>query len=136
MPPRHLVLPLMGELFVFCYVEKDADPSYPGDGSSAPFIRITDLSGAPPSQLLSTIRSLASPNESKPISTISTTLLITPAYLLDAAEDKLSSLSGAVDWPPRQMFEGRTFGVHVDMDRLDAIAGASWERMGVGVWEV
>jgi phosphatidylinositol glycan class Z len=85
-------------------------------------IKVTDLSGASPSVLSKLLSSLSSP----------TVLLITPAYAFDSLNlDRVFPSS-----PPRQLFGRRTFGLHVDMDRLDEVLGARWGRMGLGVWLV
>ena len=49
----------------------------------------------------------------------------------------LASVAKEADLCLQPLFNGRSFGVQVDMDRLDElVAATSWGRTGVGVWEV
>ncbi|GAA5864745.1 hypothetical protein JCM8547_008293 [Rhodosporidiobolus lusitaniae] len=110
MPPRHLLLPA---------------------GSTAfPAIRIIDLAGAPRSD-----------NLEHPV------LLIAPAYIVDklalacnpssASTENGGSTAADESMCLEAYLGGASFGVHVDMDRLgEFFSASSWERVGVGVWEV
>ncbi|BGP17720.1 hypothetical protein JCM10213_005300 [Rhodosporidiobolus nylandii] len=118
MPPRHLLLPTS---------RGDALP---------PAVNITDLAGAPSPDMLATLSLLSA---ASPVT--SSTLLVAPAYNVDAL-----ALACPAFLPPRgentrpclrPLFDGRTFGVHVDMDRLgDLVRAKGWSRTGIGVWEV
>ncbi|KDE05330.1 hypothetical protein MVLG_04246 [Microbotryum lychnidis-dioicae p1A1 Lamole] len=82
-------------------------------------VTIKDVAGAPLSELLTIIHN----------SNSSRTLLVTPAYAYDAL------LSGKVDFA-RPLYGSRSFGIHLDMDRLQDMVGVDWRRLGMGVWEV
>ncbi|GAA5873166.1 hypothetical protein JCM8547_006806 [Rhodosporidiobolus lusitaniae] len=130
MPPRHLLLPA---------------------GSTAfPAIRIVDLAGAPVPSLLSTLSSAMHP----PLATHERSndlrhpvLLVAPAYIVDKVALACNSSSAptengritAADAPVclEEYLGGASFGVHVDMDRLDEyFSASSRRRVGVGVWKV
>lgn len=60
-------------------------------------------------------------------------LLVAPAWAVDNLDP---SDMTKFERDLRPFFEDdRTFGVHVDMDRLDEMLKSSWARSGVGVWQ-
>ncbi|GAA5839969.1 hypothetical protein JCM11251_006574 [Rhodosporidiobolus azoricus] len=133
MPPRHLLVPPTGGDF------------------TPPAVRVTDLAGAPLPTLLETLaRSFSLSSSSSPDSPAtlpsSASLLVAPAYAIDpfaltcettAEEEEEGVKDKNVAFCLAPLFEGRSFGVHVDMDRLKEMVGAKgWARVGVGVWEV
>lgn len=87
---------------------------------------------------------------------VSPVVLAAPAYAVEAhgfacmSASPSATASTAVDSPAaptppsavkRRCFEqlvpGRkSYGIHVDMDRLGDLAGARWDTAGVGLWMV
>ncbi|GAA6058994.1 hypothetical protein JCM10212_001704 [Sporobolomyces blumeae] len=124
MPPRHLLVP----------------PSSPGELASV--ASITDLGGAPLDVLRDALLEIVDEEAKDDKITVgrprtedpsSTTYLVAPAYLFDPS----SFASLANDKSTRQLcfdsvYERRTSGIHVDMDRLDEMVAAEWARVGVG----
>lgn len=104
---------------------------------------MTDLAGASLDTLASTLLS-----KKLPRSTVAAgshvALLVAPAYtihsldLLCSADPPLSNPRHLCLDPVFVDADGqeRTFGVHVDMDRLDELRLATWRTAGVGVWAV
>lgn len=91
--------------------------------------QISDLSGAPLATLLDTLSGPES--ESRTASLISQQVLVAPAWAFDRIHAQL-----ALKLKIHPLFDGRTFGVHVDMDRIDEMLDSSWDRSGVGVWKL
>ncbi|BGP56575.1 alpha 1,2 mannosyltransferase [Rhodotorula sphaerocarpa] len=125
MPPRHLLLPLV-------------PPS-----RSVPVVQVTDLAGAPFSELLLRLASLPtlSPNTSEAAHGPRRAVLVAPENIpeIDSLRcDREPAVSGGTDTAVciEPLWRDRTsFGVHVDMDRLDEVL-KSRGRVGVGVWTV
>ncbi|GAA5915898.1 hypothetical protein JCM6882_001754 [Rhodosporidiobolus microsporus] len=129
MPPRHLLVPPSSDLV------------------TPPAVRVVDLAGAPLAEFFSTLSVSLSASSAYPSSA---TFLVAPAYAVDAlslacdSSDLLqpsapvqSSQAARNEFCLQPSFGGRTFGVHVDMDRLDDLFKAQgWGRTGVGVWQV
>ncbi|GAA5991121.1 hypothetical protein JCM10908_006546 [Rhodotorula pacifica] len=129
MPPRHLLLPLSsGE-------------------QPHPIVHVTDLAGAEQRKLFQTLAQLTSdaPPSSAAVAALRRcVLLIAPAYSPGLAElaCPVEQQTASVEtmqrsvciqplWPHKP-----TFGVHVDMDRLDDLVRGGFSVRGVGVWEV
>ena len=96
------------------------------DTTSTPIeLRVTDLAGSAPTMLVETVAKMRSD------SSVSV-YLVAPGYAYDVVERGLLS-----ELPqPKAIFDGKTFGVHMDMDRLDQVVGVRWDRLGVGVWRM
>ncbi|GAA5855852.1 hypothetical protein JCM9279_003339 [Rhodotorula babjevae] len=121
MPPRHLLLPLV-------------------EGQPVPAVRVTDLAGASPSALLSTLAALDYAT--------SHVVLVAPSYAVEAhnltclaSSTSSSRRSDPLEAPSSRCLSPldpgrRSYGVHVDMDRLEYLVGARWATLGVGVWRV
>ncbi|GAA6040508.1 hypothetical protein JCM8097_005439 [Rhodosporidiobolus ruineniae] len=121
MPPRHLLIPPVAER-----------------GASHPSVSVLDLAGAPPASLVTV---LSAPTTSSQAASPATSLrlLVAPACLVDplALTCGVSSSAFADQVRLEPLFNGKTFGVHVDMDRLpELFAADGWSRTGVGVWRV
>lgn len=126
MPARHLVIPTLSKSIFFLDLTCDygfdvVSPSILEPDN--PIYRITDLAGSSSPTLLSTL-TMSSSSPYPP----SIKLLITPAYAFDQLT--LPSKDCA-----KEVFE-ETFGIHIDMDRLDHLIGVRWSRVGVGIWDV
>ncbi|GAA6016294.1 hypothetical protein JCM10207_000460 [Rhodosporidiobolus poonsookiae] len=129
MPPRHLLLPVVE-----------------GGKPSPPAVRVTDIAGASPAALIDTLAAaLAAAFRDDTPTVAHPVLLVAPAYAVDqlalACSSTFStSAAKSAEVAPvciRPALRGRTYGVHVDTDRLDDLFGASgWGRTGVGVWTV
>ncbi|GAA6053257.1 hypothetical protein NBRC10513_007170 [Rhodotorula toruloides] len=125
MPPRHLLLPAR-------------------DGNSvAPAVRVTDLAGASFDTLVSTLLDKTQHHRSSAAAS-HLTILVAPAYTVHSL-DLLCSAHPTAAKPHNVCFEPvlvdkdgkeRTFGVHVDMDRLEELRHTTWGTAGVGVWAV
>ncbi|CDR36110.1 hypothetical protein NBRC10512_004991 [Rhodotorula toruloides] len=125
MPPRHLLLPIVD------------------GGSIVPAVRVADLAGASFDIFVSTL--LDKTQQQNSFTEAShTALLVAPAYTVHSL-DLLCSVRPASAKPDDFCLEPplvdndgeeRTFGVHVDMDRLGELRHATWRTAGVGVWVV
>ncbi|BGP33424.1 alpha 1,2 mannosyltransferase [Rhodotorula toruloides] len=111
--------------------------------SVAPAVRVTDLAGAPFDTLVSTLFDQTR-QQSSVAQASHTALLVAPAYTVHSL-DLLCSVRPTSAKPHDFCLEPvlidkdgkeRTFGVHVDMDRLDELRYATWRTGGVGVWAV
>ncbi|BGP25863.1 phosphatidylinositol glycan, class Z [Rhodotorula toruloides] len=125
MPPRHLLLPTTDATAV------------------VPAVTVTDLAGAPFDALVSTLLD-KSAHQSRTTEAAHSALLVAPAYSVRSLD--LLCPANPASSKPRSfclepaLFHGdrmeRTFGVHIDMDRLGELRHASWRTAGVGVWFV
>lgn len=145
MPPRHLLLPLVPR--EFCSgreMRRFADSGIGSPASrSVPVVQVTDLAGAPFSELLLRLASLPtlSPNTSEAAHGPRRAVLVAPENIpeIDSLRcDREPAVSGGTDTAVciEPLWRDPTsFGVHVDMDRLDEVL-RSRGRVGVGVWTV
>ncbi|GAA5986130.1 hypothetical protein JCM11641_004719 [Rhodosporidiobolus odoratus] len=129
MPPRHLLLPLSQT--------KQPPP---------PVVRVTDLAGSPPGTLSATLTSLHSRDRSLQDLSMAKVVLAAPAYAVDTHNltcnpagptFSTNASDGLATWCLQPLFGRKTFGIHVDTDRLGELAQARrWGRTGLGIWEV
>lgn len=145
MPPRHLLLPIVdGAHHPFDSTLILTDALAPlGGGSIVPAVRVADLAGASFDIFVSTL--LDKTQQQNSFTEAShTALLVAPAYTVHSL-DLLCSVRPASAKPDDFCLEPalvdndgeeRTFGVHVDMDRLGELRHATWRTAGVGVWVV
>lgn len=99
-------------------------------------IDVTDLGGVSRDVLYSTLKNNTASSPLSPKNAQGKTFLITPSYLFSPAS--FSSLHSAdqSELCCEPLFHGESFGIHVDMDRLDELWAGRKRGLGVGVWEV
>ncbi|GAA5926902.1 glycosylphosphatidylinositol-alpha 1,2 mannosyltransferase [Sporobolomyces koalae] len=111
MPPKHLLL-------------------RPGDQQTLR-TSVIDLGGVSKASLCGTLLELVAA-----ANTSSATMVIAPSYLFDPSR-LTAELAASERLCFEEVFGGDTFGIHVDMDRLDELkANFGWSRLGVGAWRV
>lgn len=88
--------------------------------NTTPIIHLQDVSGSSSSILFSTLQTL-----SLSTSTSTAIILVAPSYSFDH-----------LVLPENCTKELFTKGIHVDMDRLDEMAGVGWERWGISALRI
>lgn len=143
MPPRHLLLPTVDGAHLpsqITLIAIDKGASLAGD-LVVPAVTVTDLAGASFDTLVSTMLDKIQQQSSV---TDASHLLVAPAYTVHSLE-LLCSVHPTSATPHSFCLEPalvdkdgkeRTFGLHVDMDRLGELRHATWRTVGVGMWTV
>lgn len=93
---------------------------------TTPSIRITDRASSPPTTLYNTLQNISSSS--------TTLILVSPYWALPSLP--LSTKNSEDGRPCLKPLFSKTFGIHLDTDRLDEVWEGGWEGLGVGAWMV